>query len=197
MKPFSHLVRRTHLYLALFCLPWFVMYGITSLAFSHAGLFGNRAGEWIEEGAWPCTLDVPAEGDVPRNVAAELLEIAGLQEDAFGAYRTDEHQVEVFIVGFWQRQRLVYRIEEQRLFLYSREAPPEHILTGMHARAGYQHDSILNDAWAFMVDLVAIGFVLWVVTGVYIWWQLPGLRTWGAVGLLAGLLSFAAFLLLL
>ena len=56
---------------------------------------------------------------------------------------------------------------------------------------------LLNDAWALMVDLVSIGFLLWVATGLYIGRQLPGMCAWGAVGLLAGLLSFAGFLLLL
>ncbi len=204
MKSLSHLVRRTHLYLALFCLPWFVMYGITSIAFSHSDWFDtgddlyNTAGDaWTEEGSWPCTLVVPEQDEVPREVAAELLAIAGLHEDAFGAYRVGEHQIDVFIVAFWQNQRLSYRIEEQRLFLYSRKALAQQILGGMHARAGYQHDGILNNLWAFMVDLVSIGFILWVATGLYIWWQLPTMRWWGAMGLLAGLLSFAGFLLML
>jgi hypothetical protein len=180
------------------------MYGITSFAFSHAGLFpterglyDTRSDAWTEEGSWPCTLAVPAEGEVPREVAGQLLAVAGLDVDAYGAYRSGEQQIEVYIVAFWQTQRLTYRIEEQRLFLYSRPSIPRQILTGMHARAGYQHDGILNDAWALMVDLVSIGFLLWVITGLYIWWQLPGMRGWGAAGLLAGLLSFVCFLLLL
>jgi hypothetical protein len=204
MKPFSHQVRRTHLYLALFCLPWFVMYGVTSIAFSHPGWFEtgadlyNTSGDaWTEEGAWPCTLVVPEAGEVPREVAAQLLQIAGLEEDAYGAYRSGEDRVEVYIASFWKTRRLTYRTDEQRLLLFSRKSIPQQILTGFHARAGYQHDGFLNDAWAFMVDLVCIGFLLWVASGVYIWWQLPKMRGWGAAGLLAGFLSFAAFLLLL
>lgn len=204
MKPFPHLVRRLHVYLALFCLPWFVMYGLSSLAFSHPDLFEtgadlyNTAGDaWTEEGSWPCTLAVPEAGPIPRDVAAELLQIAGLREDAFGAYRANEHQIDVYIVAFWQTRRLSYRLEEQRLTLYRRKQVPQQILTGMHARAGYQHDGLLNDAWAVMVDLVCVGFLLWVLTGLYIWWQITRLRWWGAAGLLAGLVSFASLLLLL
>ena len=202
MKPFSHLVRRAHLYLALFCLPWFVMYGVTSIAFSHADWFDtgrdlyNTAGDaWTEEGSWPCTVAVPETGEVPRDVATQLLAVAGIDVDAYGAYRSGARQIDVYVVAFWQTRRLSYRLDEQRLFLYSRSSIPQQILTGMHARAGYQHDGLLNDAWAFMVDLVSIGFLLWVATGLYIWWQLPGMRRWGAVGLLAGVLSFAGFLL--
>lgn len=204
MKPFPHLVRRTHLYLALFCLPWFVMYGVTSVAFSHpnwfdtpSGLYSTASGAWTEEGSWPCTVDVPQGDVIPREVAAELVGIAGVDADAFGAYWSGEQQVDVYIVAFWETRRLTYRIEEERLTHYSRASVAQQVLTGMHARAGYQHDGLLNDTWAVMVDLVCVGFLLWVATGIYIWWQLPGMRKWGALGLVAGLLSFSAFLLTL
>jgi hypothetical protein len=204
MKPFSHQVRRLHLYLALFCLPWFIMYGITSVAFSHPGwfeaprgLYDTSSGNWTEEGSWPCTVVVPAAGEIPREVTAALVEVAGIQAEAYGAFRSGERQVEVYFPSFWETRRLTYRIEEQRLSLYSRETLPRQVLTEMHARAGFHHDSLLNDAWAVMVDLVCIGFLLWVVTGLYMWWTLPGLRGWGAFGLGAGILSFTLFLFLL
>lgn len=203
MKPFSHVVRRTHLYLTLFCLPWIVMYGVTSLGFSHPDWFDpgpnqyNSGGEgWVEEGSWPCTTEIP-EGPVPREVAAELLAVAGVDADAFGAWRPNDRHVNVEIMSFWTIRRAHYRMDERRLILYSRKAYPRQILTSMHVRAGYQHDGVLNLAWAVLVDLVAIGFVLWVVTGIYIWWQLPKMRRWGALALGAGVLSFVALLLLL
>ena len=36
---FSHLNRRVHLYLGLALLPWFFMYGISSLPFAHNQFF--------------------------------------------------------------------------------------------------------------------------------------------------------------
>ena len=39
---FSHLNRRTHLYLGLALLPWFVMYGISSVPFAHNQVFEQR-----------------------------------------------------------------------------------------------------------------------------------------------------------
>ena len=194
---FSHLVRRTHLYLALFCLPWFVMYGITSVAFTHPSWFDTEGRPWVEDNSWPCTLDAPEGNDIPRGFGAELIKIAGIDAGAFGAYRSGPQSIDVYFPSFWETKRLSYDIEAQRLKLFVRESIPQHKLTGMHARAGYQHDGFWNFAWAVMVDVVAIGFLLWVITGIYIWWQLPGMRGWGLVGLGAGLLAFVAFFFVL
>ncbi len=204
MNSFTFLVRRTHLYLSLFCLPWFVMYGITSFAFTHPDWFDDgrdfyttAGANWIEAGSWSCSVPVPDEGPVPRDIATELLQVAGVEADAYGAYRSGDEEITVYIIDFWKARRLTYTLDEDRLSLYTRAKPSQHVLTGMHARAGYQHDSFLNDLWAVMVDVVMIGFILWVITGVYIWLQAPGMRFWGIVGLAAGVLSFALFLWLL
>ena len=39
---FDHFVRRLHLYLALTLLPWFFVYGISSIPFSHNSYFEGR-----------------------------------------------------------------------------------------------------------------------------------------------------------
>ena len=46
-----------------------------------------------------------------------------------------------------------------------------------------------------MIDLVCLAFLIWVASGLYMWWSLPGLRRWGWVAVLAGLASFSLFLL--
>ncbi|MEZ4699145.1 MAG: hypothetical protein R2834_02345 [Rhodothermales bacterium] len=204
MKSFIYYTRRAHLYLGLFCLPWFVMYGISSVAFSHPEWFPsdkdlyNTAGDaWTEVDSWPCTVEVPTEGDVGKDLGAALLDVAGLDDKAFGAYRSGPRKVDVYFPAFWTTRRLSYDIDAQTLRLFTRKPLPQHILTGMHARAGYQHDSMLNDAWAFMVDVTSIGFLLWVLTGLVVWWQAPGLRGWGAAGLAAGILTFCACLMMM
>lgn len=201
MKSFLHITRRTHLYLAMFCLPWFIMYGITSIAFAHPewferdnNLYDTALEGWTEEGAWPCTVEIPESGPIPRDIATELVHTAGIHAGAYGAYRSGPGKVDVYFPSFWETRRLTYRIEEQRLSLHSRPSVTQNTLTGMHARAGYQHDGFLNDAWAVMVDVVMFGFLLWVMSGIYIWWKLPALRVWGLITLVAGIISFAGFL---
>ena len=204
MKRFSLLIRRAHLYLGLFCLPWVIMYGVTSIAFNHrewftepAGMYRANTDHWTLEGEWDCDVEVPPQGEIPRELTAQLVEIAGMDAKAFGGYRVGGDEVNVYFPSFHELNRLVYKFREGRLLLYSREPVLQATMTGMHARAGYQHDGILNDVWAVMVDVSAIGFVLWVLSGIYIWWQAPTLRLWGGVALGAGAVVFVAFLVLL
>jgi hypothetical protein len=201
MKSFNVLLRRLHLYVALTCLPWFVMYSITAIAFNHGEWFNapndlyNLSGPtWTTEQSWPCSVDVPAEGDVPREVAAQILEVAGIQADAFHAFRLGGRQVYVNISDFWATRRLAYDPDKQELSLYSRQPVTATTMTLMHSRAGYRHDSLLNDLWAFMVDATVIGILVWIATGLYMWWQQRSLRKLGGMALAAGVLTFVAFL---
>jgi len=47
------------------------------------------------------------------------------------------------------------------------------------------------------VDLVCLGFIVWIATGIYMWWQLRRTRSWGFLALGSGVLLFLVFLLAL
>lgn len=64
----------------------------------------------------------------------------------------------------------------------------------MHVRGGFEQESFLNDAWGGLVDLVCLGFLVWIATGIYMWWQLQQTRFWGGLAMTAGLLTFLLFL---
>ncbi|MCB1120826.1 MAG: hypothetical protein KJT03_04715 [Verrucomicrobiae bacterium] len=195
---FHHINRRLHLYLGMFCLPWFLMYGISSLAFNHNDLFSDGKGQpgskWTETGSWNCSVAVPPEGDVPRQTVAELMKISGSEEKAYGGYRSGPGQVTVYIPSFTRMKQLVYYYNEGRLVRNERKKFASQFLTGMHARGGFGHDSFLDDSWAFVVDVVCISFVLWVISGVIMWWRVPKMRIWGAIAIAGGFLSFAGFM---
>jgi hypothetical protein len=196
---FHHINRRLHLYLGMFCLPWFIMYGITSIAFNHNSWFndgkGQPGGEFKEVGSWPCTVDVGTSGEIPKEKIRELIAIAGLDTKAFGSNRQGAGKVVVYLPSFTKMRQLLYFYEEGRLVLNERKKFTQQFLTGLHVRAGYEHDSFLNDAWALVVDVVCTAFVLWVITGVIIWWRVKKMRAWGIVALLGGMASFAGFML--
>ena len=67
----------------------------------------------------------------------------------------------------------------------------------MHARGGFQQEGFLHDAWAVVVDIICIAFLIWIASGICMWWLLPTCRTWGTVALGGGIISFVLFLLLL
>ena len=198
---FQHINRRVHMYMGLFCLPWFIMYGITSLAFNHNTWFNNGSGQpggqWEEVNSWPCTVEVPESGTIPKETTRELLRIASLDTEAFAAYRGGTNKINIYMPHFREMKQLIYWTEEHRLVYLERKKFTQQFLGGLHARGGYQHDSFLNDTWAFLVDVVCIAFLLWVVSGMIIWLRIPYMRGWGTLALVAGILSFMGFMVFL
>jgi hypothetical protein len=71
----------------------------------------------------------------------------------------------------------------------------DRFLTGVHARSGFDQESILDDSWAVLVDFVCLGILIWIASGLYMWWQIGHVRSWGALALSGGLISFLVFLL--
>ncbi|MBI3695506.1 MAG: hypothetical protein HY238_11800, partial [Acidobacteria bacterium] len=73
---FSKIVRRTHMYLALFLTPWVLMYALSTIAMNHRDFFRGRPHfekerEQVYAGAF-------APGAKPREMAAQILRDLGL-----------------------------------------------------------------------------------------------------------------------
>jgi len=194
---FNLINRRTHLYLGLFFLPWILMYGLSSVPFSHNmnKLFDDGGPQWTDRFERPFSRPLPAQAEM-REFAAAILEELGL-EGAFGTYMPNPKRLNIYMPDFISPAQVIYYVDEQRLVVRDKRFRLDHFLTGMHARGGYQHDSLLNDAWALIVDIVCLGMVLWVISGIIIWWQMGQARFWGKVCLAGGALSFVCFLLAL
>ncbi len=80
-------IQRTHLYLALFLLPWLFMYGISSFFFNHPAALEDGISPWKVRFDRPYEINVP-EGSDLRAVGARILQDSGLK-GSFGVYRPD------------------------------------------------------------------------------------------------------------
>jgi hypothetical protein len=197
MREFLHLNRRTHLYLALFLLPWFLMYGVSSVPFSHGAYFeelDKQSGKplWIprlEKTNYEVAIP---EGDDLRTVGEQIVRDAGLQ-GTFGTYRQSASQINVYVYSFWKSTQAKYFPQEKRLVVEDRRFRWDHFLTGMHATGGFD-EGPMRDLWGVIVDLVCLGMLLWVLSGLVMWWTLPPTRKWGWIAFASGMLSFALFL---
>lgn len=199
MKSFSHINRRTHLYLGLALMPWFLLYAVSSIAFSHAPYFEERdkakqLPNWTPRFERAYEATVP-EGDL-RPLGARIVAEAGLQ-GAWGVYRVSPTQINVYVYTFWRSTQVKYMVAERRLVAEDMRFRWDHFLTGMHAKGGFAQEGWMHDSWAVVVDIVALALMVWVASGVYLWWGVRPARTWGAAALAAGAASFAAFLYLL
>lgn len=197
---FLHINRRTHLYLGLGLLPWFLMYGISSIPFAHGAYFEARDKAsglplWTLRVDRPYSIDIPAEGEL-RAVGARILKDLGI-EGSFGVSRQGPDQVNVWVYSFLHATQVKYFVEQRRVTVEDRRFRFDHFLTGMHARGGFEQESILTKAWGVVVDLVVVAMLLWVVSGLIMWWKLPGRRLAGWLALAAGATAWALFMRLL
>src|SRR5260221_9985145 len=75
------LIRRTHMYLALFLSPWMIIYALSGLVLNHnqaiRNLYGDRFApfEKVEERDYAATFSADAD---PRMIGAQVLDHLGL-----------------------------------------------------------------------------------------------------------------------
>ena len=191
-----HLNRRTHLYLALFLLPWFLMYGVSSIPFSHNQYLEERDKAkglplWTKRFERSYDVAVP-DGPELKALGDRIMKDTGLTGN-YGTYRQSANQVNVYVYTFWHSTQIKYFIGEKKLVGEDRRFRWDHFLTGMHAKGGFEQGG-WNDLWGIVVDLVCLGMTMWVVTGLVMWWSIPVTRRWGWVALGAGAGCFALFL---
>ena len=92
---------------------------------------------------------------------------------------------------------MTYFAKEKRLLAQDRRFRWDFVLKGLHGRAGFEQDSILSDGWAVAVDIVCVGILVWIGTGIYMWWKLRPTRGWGSLALGGGIALFVMLLPLL
>lgn len=197
---FAHFNRRVHLYLGLSLLPWLFMYGISSIPFAHNQYFERRDAAkglpmWTLLSTQTVDAAIPEDPRQLRAFGASLLQQAGITADTYGAYRQTPSQVNVYVYSFWKSTQLKYFADQKRLTVEDRRFRWDHFLTGMHARGGFEQERLLVRSWSVVVDLVCLAIVLWIASGLYMWWGLPGSRHWGLLAIAAGAISFAVFTL--
>jgi hypothetical protein len=201
---FNHFNRRLHLYLALVLLPWFFMYGVSAIPFTRHVYFDALYKDGVP--LWTTRFQQAYDRPAPKNRRPETLQqfaqkvVADLNIEvtgSLGAHQPNDSRVNIYLVDFWDHVRITYNIEKQKITVEDKRFRWDHFVTTLHARGGYRQDSFLNDAWAFIVDLVSLSFILWVASGLYMWWQLKQTRRWGWFALGGGVLSFVLFLLVL
>jgi len=197
---FAHLNRRTHLYLGLALLPWFLMYGLSSIPFAHTAFFERRDAArglpmWTLRATHTVDLPVSEDPRELRALGAALLRQAGVSTSSFGVYRQSPTQLNVYAYSFRHSTQLKYFIDQQRMTVEDRRFRWDQFLTGMHGRGGFEQEGLLDRSWSVIVDLVCAAILLWIATGLYMWWGLPASRAWGLITIAAGAAAFVFFTL--
>jgi hypothetical protein len=188
MTTFDRINRRTHLYLGLFLLPWLFMYGLSSFLIIHRSWFESQ------EPAWDLVFEreyhhpITAQED-PRAAAQEILKDQNL-EGAFWAQRPKPDELQIHRFSFWGATRLTYLAKDHKLRAERQRSTGNQAIIRMHFRGGYLQPYFWDKVWGLFVDMACVGILVWICSGLIMWWRLPRLRVWGAVALGGGLVSF-------
>lgn len=196
MKSVNLIFRRTHLYLGMLLIPWMFVYAFSTFMLNHGPTFRPlRPGPdaWIELWQKQYPADPPQTEEGLRTWAGRILEEHGLSGGPFHVQRNPQRVI-INAPRFIKPLRLTYDLG-QRL-LTAEQRPPSWVETfiRLHFRAGYGQVGPLQKIWGFIVDLVCISFLVWVFTGLYLWWKIPQCRAWGWLAIAAGFISFASIL---
>jgi hypothetical protein len=109
-------VRRLHLYLGLFLLPWVVLFGITSWPFSHPAPVQPK---WTVRIDRSYALDVAPGADL-RAIGARIHEDAGFR-GGFYVNRPNPQRINVHHPDFFHPTRITYFVDQGRLLAEERE----------------------------------------------------------------------------
>ncbi len=196
---FKIINQHTHLYLGLALIPWILMYGLSSLILNHGPFFNKFFNDGTPQ--WNIKFEQEYHRPVPENadlqeLATEILNEFGLRNSFFVSRPTSD-RMSIIVKDFILPIRLTYFIEEDQLLIEERRFQWNTFLVGMHTRGGFQQALFLDKFWAVILDLVCIAFVVWICSGIYIWWKHRQFRFWGAMALVGGFVSFGWFLLVL
>jgi hypothetical protein len=190
---FDRVNRRSHLYLGLLFLPWFLVYGVSSLVFSHPAWFNAGPSTKVLFDREYRLDPIAPEADL-RPIGDRIQRDSGL-EGHFVVFRAPDGQIRMYCATFLQATQISYHPERHRLVAEQSEFRATGLLTRLHTRGGFERPGFLSPAWSVIVDVVQLSIILWIISGLYIWWKLRRHRAWGLVALGTGFALFGWFLI--
>ena len=196
MKSMNLILRRTHLYLGMLLIPWLLIYGLSTAMFNHPDYFKKlRPADpqfvplWDKDYALP----EPLRDDNLQDVAGRILSDNNLR-GAFGANRQGD-RLNINVQNFLEPKRLVYDLNQKKLRAEKKKFSWVEVLQRLHFRAGYNGTGALANIWPVFVDVFCITMLIWIITGLYLWWKIPVSRAWGWAAIGAGFASIGVLLL--
>ena len=189
MFTFDKVNRRTHLYLGLFLMPWLLMYGVSSFIIIHQSWFGaDKHREWETLYQKEYHRPVNTDGDL-RAIAQQILKDCNL-EGAFWVDKPNPDTLHIDRFTFRDSTSLTYSTKDHKLKVERQKMGVPQVAMRMHFRGGYLQPTFWDHFWGMLVDVACGGIIIWIASGLVMWWRLPRLRSWGAIAVGGGFVSF-------
>lgn len=189
---FSKLVRRTHMYLALFLAPWILGYAASTIAMNHQWTGGPPSFIQEREQTYATRF---AQGTPPVEIGRQILSDLGL-EGAFGVQGpAADGRLVINRQDLVKPWRIVFTPADQRLVIERAEFNSGGLLNRFHRRRGYQQPYAADRLMALSVDAIIVAMVFWALSGIWMWWEMRATRVWGAASVAVGLALFGFLVL--
>ncbi len=200
---FSKIIRQTHMYTGLVLMPWILMYSLSTLVMNHREffkeLYGGQLVHWTKEAEQPCNCQF-SPGVPPRIVAEEILSNLGLKGD-FYVNRSRTPDGLKFVIGRTDAitpRQITYTPADGKLVIERQDFRTQPFLERLHRRRGFMNAHYnIDRAWAVSVDLSIAGMLIWIASGVWMWWELKVTRRIGLCCIAGGTALFALFVIVL
>ena len=194
----SLLIRRSHMYVALFLFPWLLMYAISTAMMNHRRWFASSAtgGAPVYELERELTYD----GVFPENAELRTSQQILSSLDLDGAHAVTRRKDGAIVItrnDLLTPRRLTYTQATRALTIERLPHRTNVMLERFHRRRGYATGYALDTTWAVTVDLVIAGMVFWVLSGLWMWWEMKVTRAVGALALVTGAGLFVLFILVI
>jgi hypothetical protein len=195
--PPARLIRRAHMYLALFLTPWMIIYALSGLVLNHLptirGWYGGNIAPFEKVGEREYTAAFSADAD-PLLIGEQIL----THLDLLGTFRVqgraDQPRLVINRNGAFAAHRITYFRTENRLLIEKQVMTAPAFVNRVHFRHGFDQPFLSSRLWGVIVDLVVVAMVFWGLSGIWMWWETRPARGWGAA---CALLGSAVFGLLL
>lgn len=183
------------MFVALFLTPWLIMYALSTVVFNHYGwfekLYGGNLERFEKEREIHYPVKFAADAD-ERAIASRIRKDLNIHENL--PLHEEEDDRYVFLQngdGEFTPRRITYIPAEQKLIIEKQALVMPNFLTRLHSRVGYGHSAAPRVAWAISVDLTIAATILWILSGLWMWWELKVTRRWGILFALLGPAVFA------
>jgi hypothetical protein len=188
------------MYLALALAPWILLYALSTLVMNHRAWF--RSGPpgtpppWQVERTTAFAGVLPEGGD-PKPAAAVLLASLGLDGAHSVTRRAADGALVIQRQDLLHPRRITYTPADGRLVVEALPQSNAAFLERFHRRRGYQQNYWADDIWAFGVDAVIAALLFWMLSGVWLWWEIKPARRLGLLACAGGAALFAFYLVVL
>ncbi len=192
----SKLLRRIHMYLGLFFMPWMLMYALSTIVMNHrqffSEIYGGEPAPWeIEQEQ---TYPGAALGEDAVTLGRRILQHLNLDGAYTARKSSDGERIHIFRDDPVTPRRITYVPADRRLVVEKQVFRAQAFLERMHRRRGFQNEDLASDVWGLTVDFAIAAMILWVLTGLWMWWELKRTRAVGLLAFTAGASLFMFFL---